>query len=75
LARLRQLCSNEFLDSLADWNLILQDTSLASQTGQKLVSNGGDDGDDADDDQEAANDDDRRAKRPVNRITQRRQRL
>jgi hypothetical protein len=66
LARLRQLCSNEFLDTLADWNTILQDTSLAKPARLETLH--------GDAEHEAANDDCTR-KGPVNRITQRRQRL
>ena len=66
VARLRQLCSNEFLDTLADWNTILQDTSLAKPARLETLQDDGE--------QEAANDGDVR-KGPVNRITQRRQRL
>jgi len=63
---LRQLCSNEFLDTLADWNTILQDTSLAKSARLETLQDDGE--------QEAANDGCAR-KGPVNRITQRRQRL
>jgi hypothetical protein len=66
MARLRQLCSNEFLDTLADWNTILQGTSLAKAAKLETLQDDGE--------QKAANDGGMR-KGPVNRITQRRQRL
>jgi hypothetical protein len=66
MARLRQLCSNEFLDTLADWNTVLKDTSLGNGAGCEPAR--------TEDSNDAANDDGAR-KGPVNRISQRRQRL
>ncbi|MFQ3596094.1 MAG: hypothetical protein SNJ63_08270 [Sphingomonadaceae bacterium] len=76
MARLRQLSSNELFDTLADWSLILQDTSLANPERRKPSRPAASIDADADDDHhDAANDDGGARKKPVNRITQRRQRL